>query len=90
VLTGADVVHAATASCRVFGPEGAHVVCDSVSFGLIRGSKIEWEDSLMRSAFVVGSNPNSEASCGCGSSFTARIITPPSKSKAAAGGGRKS
>ncbi len=62
--------------CRVFGPEGAQVVCDNVSYDLIRGSKIEWEDSLMRSSFVVGENPNSEASCGCGSSFAAKTITP--------------
>ncbi|KAL6752268.1 iron-sulfur cluster assembly 2-like protein [Haematococcus lacustris] len=66
----------------VFGPEGAQVVCDSVSLDLLRGARIEWEESLMRSAFVVGSNPNSEASCGCGSSFTAKAITPPSRQRA--------
>ncbi|KAJ9520694.1 hypothetical protein QJQ45_007563 [Haematococcus lacustris] len=67
---------------RVFGPEGAQVVCDSVSLDLLRGARIEWEESLMRSAFVVGSNPNSEASCGCGSSFTAKAITPPTRQRA--------
>jgi iron-sulfur cluster assembly accessory protein len=56
----------------VFEVEGARVVCDSVSLELLRGAVIEFEESLMRSAFVVAANPNSEASCGCGSSFTAK------------------
>ena len=39
---------------RVFERDGCTVVCDTVSLELIKGSKIEFEESLMRSAFVVG------------------------------------
>jgi iron-sulfur cluster assembly accessory protein len=57
---------------RVFEREGARVLVDEVSLGLLKGAVVEYEDTLMRSAFHVASNPNSEASCGCGSSFAAK------------------
>ena len=56
----------------VFERAGARVVVDAVSLGFLRGATLEYEDSLMRSAFHIAANPNSEASCGCGSSFTAK------------------
>lgn len=59
--------------CRVFEKEGSKVVTDTVSLEFLKGAKVEYEDSLMRSAFVIAANPNSEASCGCGSSFTAKM-----------------
>lgn len=33
----------------------------------------DYEKELVRSAFVVTHNPNSDSSCGCGSSFVAKI-----------------
>lgn len=57
----------------VIASDGANVVCDTTSFEFLKGATLEYEDSLMRSAFVIASNPNSESSCGCGSSFTAKI-----------------
>ena len=39
--------------CRVFEHDGCRVVCDAVSLEFIKGSRIEFEDTLMRSAFVV-------------------------------------
>jgi iron-sulfur cluster assembly accessory protein len=36
---------------RLFEVGGARVVCDSVSLELLRGATVEFEDSLMRSAF---------------------------------------
>ena len=68
-------------ACRVFERDGARVVCDATSYDMLRGSRIEFEDSLMRSAFVIGANPNSEASCGCGSSFTAKTIKAPKSAR---------
>lgn len=58
---------------RVFDQGGAKVVCDATSLGFLKGAKVAFEQTLMRSAFVVASNPQSESSCGCGSSFVAKI-----------------
>ena len=38
---------------RVFEQDGTKVVCDAVSLQFLKGAKVEFEDSLMRSAFVV-------------------------------------
>jgi iron-sulfur cluster assembly 2 len=53
----------------VFSRDGSDVVVDESSFDLIRGSTIDFEQELIRSAFVVVNNPQSESACGCGSSF---------------------
>lgn len=37
----------------VFEREGVKVVCDSVSLDFLKGAVVEFEDSLMRSAFQV-------------------------------------
>lgn len=58
---------------RVFEEDGVKVVCDPVSMEFLKGATVDFEDTLMRSAFQVVNNPNSEATCGCGSSFTAKI-----------------
>lgn len=58
----------------VFERDGARVLVDEVSLGFLRGAVVDYEDTLMRSAFHVASNPNSEASCGCGSSFAAKGV----------------
>jgi iron-sulfur cluster assembly accessory protein len=52
---------------------GTRVLIDPVSLELLRGSTIDFEDDLMRSSFVVASNPVADSSCGCGSSFVAKI-----------------
>jgi len=57
----------------VFRRQGATVLVDAVSLGFLKGSVVDYEDTLMRSAFHVTANPNSEASCGCGSSFAAKM-----------------
>lgn len=44
------------AACRVFEREGVQVVCDTVSMDFLKGAVIEFEDSLMRSAFQVSSS----------------------------------
>lgn len=38
---------------RVFERDGVRVVCDTVSIDFLRGAVLEYEDSLMRSAFQV-------------------------------------
>lgn len=48
---------------------GARVVVDSASMELIQGSKIDFVQEMIKSAFAVVDNPKSESACGCGSSF---------------------
>ncbi|CAG9462217.1 unnamed protein product [Pedinophyceae sp. YPF-701] len=52
--------------------QGVKMVTDIVSLELVRGATIDFEDSLIRSAFVVASNPHAESACGCGASFVAK------------------
>ncbi len=48
--------------------DGVALVIDSVSIDLLRGSRIDYVESLGGSSFQV-TNPNATAGCGCGSSF---------------------
>lgn len=48
--------------------EGAALVVDPVSLDLVRGSTIDFVQSLGGSSFQV-TNPNAAAGCGCGASF---------------------
>jgi iron-sulfur cluster assembly accessory protein len=56
------------------GGGGACAVVDEVSLGFLRGATLDWEESLMRSAFTISANPNAEASCGCKMSFAAKPV----------------
>jgi iron-sulfur cluster assembly 2 len=58
---------------RVFGSGGARVLVDATSLDLIKGSTVDWAEEMMRAAFTIVNNPNSESSCGCGSSFSAKM-----------------
>jgi iron-sulfur cluster assembly accessory protein len=57
-----------------FGREGCYAVIDASSLALLKGATIDWDDSLMRSAFCVMSNPNADASCGCKMSFSPKAL----------------
>jgi iron-sulfur cluster assembly accessory protein len=60
-----------------FGRDGCFAVIDAASLELLKGATIDWEDSLMRSAFTVTSNPNADAACGCKMSFSPKAqVTP--------------
>ena len=45
------------------------VVVDETSQGFLEGSTIDYVIEMIKSAFVVSDNPQSESACGCGSSF---------------------
>lgn len=49
--------------------EGVQLVVDDVSIDLVRGSAVDFVESLGGAAFQV-KNPNAAAGCGCGSSFS--------------------
>jgi iron-sulfur cluster assembly accessory protein len=54
---------------RVFERDGAKVVVDATSLEYMKGATVDFEVDLMRSAFCVVNNPQSESACGCKSSF---------------------
>jgi iron-sulfur cluster insertion protein len=49
--------------------DGALLLIDETSAGVLAGSEIDYQEDLMGSSFTVR-NPNASASCGCGSSFS--------------------
>ena len=49
--------------------EGATLVVDPVSLGLLDGSTVDYVEELGGSSFKV-TNPNAASGCGCGSSFS--------------------
>lgn len=57
---------------HVYDNNVAKVVVDDDSLELIQGSTIDYEVSMMKQAFKVTENPQSESACGCGSSFAVK------------------
>lgn len=54
---------------HIFEKEGAVVVIDQISLGLLKGSSLDFVEELSGSTFVL-KNPNAASSCGCGNSFS--------------------
>jgi iron-sulfur cluster assembly protein len=52
----------------VFEDHGLKLLVDNASLEFVRGSVIDYEESLQGAGFKVN-NPNVVAACGCGSSF---------------------
>jgi iron-sulfur cluster assembly accessory protein len=57
-----------TADDNVLESNGVRVYIDTNSVPLIKGSQIDYVDTLMGAGFTVN-NPNAVSGCGCGSSF---------------------
>lgn len=49
--------------------DGVRVLVDSLSFGYLAGSVLDYQEGLEGARFVVN-NPSATATCGCGSSFS--------------------
>ncbi len=49
--------------------EGASLVVDPISLDLVRGSAVDFVESLGGKSFQV-TNPQAQSGCGCGSSFS--------------------
>ena len=54
---------------HVFTRDTSSLVVDDSSLEFVLGATIDFEQEMIRSAFAVVNNPNSESACGCGSSF---------------------
>ena len=65
---GMMIEDAPTAEDHVLETSGIKVYVDTKSVDLLRGSQIDYVDTLMGAGFTVN-NPNAVAACGCGSSF---------------------
>lgn len=53
---------------RVFEQEGVRVFADRKSFLYVRGTEVDYQESLMEAGFRLN-NPNVRQTCGCGTSF---------------------
>jgi iron-sulfur cluster insertion protein len=49
--------------------EGVSLVVDAMSLQYVLGARVDFEDGLEGSRFVIH-NPNAQTTCGCGSSFS--------------------
>uniref|UniRef100_A0A2P2IUN3 Uncharacterized protein MANES_08G025200 n=1 Tax=Rhizophora mucronata TaxID=61149 RepID=A0A2P2IUN3_RHIMU len=57
---------------RVFKEGGVKLVVDNISYDFVKGATVDYVEELIRSAFVVASNPSAVAGCSCRSSFTVK------------------
>ncbi len=54
---------------RIFERESAKVIVDRKSFIYLRGTELDFSETLIDSGFKL-TNPNIKRACGCGSSFS--------------------
>ncbi len=53
----------------VIGKNGAGVIIDEMSMGMLAGSMLDYVETLGSAGFEIR-NPNATARCGCGNSFS--------------------
>jgi iron-sulfur cluster insertion protein len=53
----------------VIEKDGAQLVVDDVSLGILKGSTLDYTEDLSQAGFSI-KNPNATARCGCGNSFS--------------------
>jgi iron-sulfur cluster insertion protein len=63
---------APAATDAVFEKNGAEVVIDDISLGMLAGSQLDYTEDLAHAGFVI-KNPNATARCGCGNSFSVSL-----------------
>lgn len=55
----------------VIEADGIKVLVDFISYGYLRGAKVDYKQGLEGERFAID-NPNAQTTCGCGSSFSAK------------------
>lgn len=64
-----ELADAVASDDEVAGEDGVTLVVDPISLDLVRGSVVDFVESLGGAAFQV-TNPNAASGCGCGTSFS--------------------
>ena len=59
--------------CSIIERDGVKVLVDQVSLDVLKGSKLDYQQEMIRSAFVVVDNPQAELGCSCGVSFSLKL-----------------
>jgi iron-sulfur cluster insertion protein len=54
---------------QLFERDGAKILIDDISLGLLDESIVDYQSDLSASMFVI-KNPNAASKCGCGNSFS--------------------
>ncbi|XP_050519944.1 iron-sulfur cluster assembly 2 homolog, mitochondrial [Daktulosphaira vitifoliae] len=57
----------------VFEKQGVKVVIDIISLDFVKGSTVDYEQKLIRSAFKLVGNPKAKDGCSCGASFSVKV-----------------
>ncbi|XP_073003770.1 iron-sulfur assembly protein IscA-like 2, mitochondrial [Typha latifolia] len=58
-----------SADDRVFEKDGVKLVVDNISYDFVKGATVDYVEELIRSAFLVVTNPSAVGGCSCKSSF---------------------
>lgn len=58
---------------RVFETEGVKLIVDNISYDFVKGATVDYVEELIRSAFVVTTNPSAVGGCSCKSSFMVKL-----------------
>lgn len=57
----------------IFNFQDEKIVIDKLSLNFIKGSTIEYIDSMIKSGFYIKENPTADQSCSCGTSFSPKL-----------------
>lgn len=57
----------------VLKKQGVRIVVDTTSLDYIKGSTVDYEQQLIKSAFKLIGNPKAQEGCSCGASFSIKI-----------------
>lgn len=66
---GFDLETESSSDDLILDRDGVVLVVDESSLDILKGSQVDFTETLMASAFVVN-NPNASSTCGCGTSFS--------------------
>ena len=55
---------------ELINKNGFVIVVEKESLPYLKGAKLEYKESMIKSGFQIAENPNSEMNCSCGSSFS--------------------